>query len=325
MDILHEYFLVPLMRNGWFNPVNSLAYGISLVIGIWLVFNVLKKAEVPVDRGLFTAVLPFIAFAGVTRTMRDYIYLSSSGQPGFLSSFSAYMDTMQYNAYEYVFSATGNSMLAGIDSYVIAWFPTPGSYFITFLLAIFSLFTGLVIRHYKGMECWKTMFVMGSIFFAVNASLVPVITYTPLIYIGSVTLAWAALFFTLARPEVTERIGKASRRLSEFVKGIFTPINSSILSAHFFDATATFFAIAVFTTAGGHGYTEQHFLSRWLMPFLGPQVMFLLKFMVIVPVLYYIDRYTAEDRELSRFLKLVVFILGAAPAARNLVRLMAGV
>jgi len=61
-----------------------------------------------------------------------------------------------------------------------------------------------------------------------------------------------------------------------------------------------------------------------MMPFLGPQVMFLLKFIVIVPVLYYIDRY-AEDRELSGFLKLVVFLLGAAPAARNLVRLMAGV
>ena len=60
------------------------------------------------------------------------------------------------------------------------------------------------------------------------------------------------------------------------------------------------------------------------MPFLGPQVMFLLKFVVVVPVLYYIDKYT-EDRELSNFLKLVVLVLGLAPAARNLVRLIAGV
>ncbi len=324
MDILHEYFLAPLMRNGWFNPVNSLVYGIGLIIGIWLVFSFLKKAKVPVDRGLFIAVLPFIAFAGVTRTLRDYIYFSSSGQPGFLDSFSGYMNAMQHNAYDYIFSATGNSLLATADSYVIAWFPTPGSYIITFFLALFSLFTGLVLRHYRGTACWKTMLVMGSVFFVVNASLIPVSTYVPLVYIGPVALAWVVLFFSVTRLASTDHIEKAGRRLSGFVRQAFTPINSSILSAHFFDATATFFAISVFSTLGGHGYTEQHFLSRFLMPFLGPQVMFLLKFAVVVPVLYYIDRYT-EDRELSRFLKFVVFILGAAPAARNLARLIAGV
>lgn len=324
MDILHEYFLLPLMRNGWFNPVNSLVYGIGLIIGIWLVFNILKKANVPIDRGLFIAILPFIAFAGVTRTLRDYIYFSSANQPGFLSTFTTYMDVMQHNAYDYIFSVTGNSMLASIDAYIIAWFPTPGSYLITFLLAFFSLFAGLVIRSYKGIECWKTMFVIGSIFFVINASLIVVSTYIPLLYIGSVTLAWTALFLALTSPVVTERIEKVNRKLSGFVRQIFTPINSSIISAHFFDATATFFAIAVFSTVGGHGYTEQHFLSRSLMPFLGPQVMFLLKFVVIIPVLYYIDRYS-EDRELTHFLKLVVFILGAAPAARNLARLMVGV
>jgi len=69
---------------------------------------------------------------------------------------------------------------------------------------------------------------------------------------------------------------------------------------------------------------EQHFLSRWLMPFLGPQVMFLLKFIVVIPVLFYIDRYT-EDKDMGNFLKLVVFVLGAAPATRNLIRLMVGV
>lgn len=324
MDFLHEYFLVPLMRNGWFNPVNSVVYGIGLIIGIWLVFNILKRAKVPIDGGLYVAILPFIAFAGVTRTLRDYIYFTTSSQEGFLSSFPAYMAAMQESAYDYMLGVTGNSFLAYVESYIIAWFPTPGSYFITFLLALLSLFTALVVRKYTNVECWKTMFIMGSVLFLVNASLITVNTITPLIYIGSVSLAWAAIFFGLTTKKVQEHIKKMNKKIYGYVKEIFTPINASILSAHFFDATATFFAIAVFSTLGGYGYTEQHFLSRSLMPFLGPQVMFLLKFAVIVPVLYYIDRYT-ENRDMSNFLKLVILILGLAPAARNLARLLVGV
>jgi uncharacterized membrane protein len=118
-----------------------------------------------------------------------------------------------------------------------------------------------------------------------------------------------------------KRMDKKARKV---LKEIFTKTNSAILSAHFFDATATFFAIAVFSTMSGQGYTEQHFLSRELMPFLGPQVMFLLKFIVVVPALYLISK-NVKDRELRNFLLLVILILGLAPAARNLARLMAGV
>ncbi|UCD03123.1 MAG: DUF63 family protein [Candidatus Aenigmatarchaeota archaeon] len=324
MDFIHEYFLIPLMRNGWFNPVNSLVYGIGLIIGIWLVYNLLKRVKVPIDGGLFIATLPFIAFAGVTRALRDYIYFTTSSQQGFLSSFSANMSAMQEGAYDYILRMTGNNFLAYVDSYIVAWFPTPGSYFITFLMALLSLFVALGVRKYTKIACWKTMFVIGSVLFAMNASLLTVTTIVPLLYIGSVALAWTLIFFGLTEKKIQGHIKKMNKKLFHYVKEIFTTINASILSAHFFDATATFFAIAVFSTIGGYGYTEQHFLSRSLIPFLGPQVMFLLKFVVIVPVLYYIDRYT-EDRELSNFLKLVILILGLAPAARNLTRLLVGV
>ncbi len=324
MDPLYDYFLVPLMRNGWFNPVNSIVYGAVLVVGIWAVFNLLKKTRVPVDRGFFIAVLPFVAFAGVTRTLRDYIYFTAAGNPGFLSSFTAYMQAMQQAAYTYVLSATGNSTLAFVDSYVIAWFPTPGSYAITFMLALFSLFVGLVMREFWGTECWKTMTILGMIFFLANAAIVPVSSFTPLAYIGTVALGWAALFFALGTKRASVLLGSVDKRLSGAVRKMFTPLNSTILSAHMFDATATFFAIALFTTIGGQGYTEQHFLSRGLMPFIGPQVMFLLKLVVVIPVLYIIDTYS-DNKQMTRFLKLAVFILGIAPAARNLVRLMVGV
>ncbi len=312
------------MRNGWFNPVNSIVYGIILIAGIWMVFNLLKKVNVKIDNGLFIAFMPFIAFAGVTRTLRDFIYFNASSQPGFLSSFTDYMSSMQSAAYDYIFGVTGNTFMATIDSYIIAWFPTPGSYFITFSLALLSLFISLIVRRYTRTDCWKTMFVLGMAFFVTNASMLVVNSTEPLLYIVKVTLAWAGLFFGLGYIAEKGHLKRFGKKFSETMKELFTKTNSMVLSAHFFDATATFFAISMFSTLGGHSYMEQHFLSRWLMPFLGPQVMFLLKFIVVIPVLFYIDRYT-EDKDMGNFLKLVVFVLGAAPATRNLIRLMVGV
>ncbi|MCD6496268.1 MAG: DUF63 family protein [Candidatus Aenigmarchaeota archaeon] len=322
MDFVYDYFLVPLMRNGWFNPVNSIVYGLILIAGIWAVFNLLKRTKVPVDYGLYISFIPFIAFAGVTRVLRDYIYFGISGTSEFFSTFGVYMSTMQKAGYDYVYASTGNNFLASVDSFVIAWFPTPGSYFITAGLALVSFFIALLVRRQTGFRCWKTMFLVGMLLFTINASLLPVNTMTPAIYIGAVTAGWTVLFFGL--PKLIPKTRQFPERAGKLITGFLTPINSAVLSAHLFDATATFFAISMFTTIGGYGYMEQHFLSRWMMPYMGPGVMFLLKFIVVVPVLYYIDRYT-DDKELSRFLKLVVFVLGAAPAARNFIRLMVGV
>jgi uncharacterized membrane protein len=323
------------MRNGWFSPVNSLVYGLGLILGGWLVFRLLVFLKIRIDARLYVALTPFIAFAGVTRTLRDYIYFNAAGSPEFLASFTAHMNVIQQNTYDYIFARTGNSIFAYTDSLIIAWFPTPGSYIITFFLALLSLFVSILIQRYskllrpkgrRGAEIpyWKTLFVLGFIMFMINAVLLPVNSFAPLVYIGLVSLGWTALFFCLnysAELKIMKRMDKKARKV---LKEIFTKTNSAILSAHFFDATATFFAIAVFSTMSGQGYTEQHFLSRELMPFLGPQVMFLLKFIVVVPALYLISK-NVKDRELRNFLLLVILILGLAPAARNLARLMAGV
>jgi len=324
MDFLQEYFIVPLMRNGWFNPLNSLVYGVVLILGVWFVFSLLKKLKISPDKKLLLSIIPFIAFAGVTRTLRDYIYFPLTGSDGFFTSFPEHIGIMQESAYNYIFSVTGNQPLAYIDSFIVAWFPTPGSYFITFSLALASLFVSLIVQKYLKIPYWKTMFAAGFILFLGNASLLPVNSFTPLLYIGAVSIGWAALFFGLTFLSGTKKIEKINIKAANLLKKVFTKMNSSILTAHFFDATATFFALAMFSTMAGHGYDEQHFLSRWLIPFLGPQVMFLLKFIVVVPVIYFIDKYV-EEKDFRNFLLIVVFILGMAPATRNLARLMVGV
>ncbi len=324
MDTIHQYFLLPVMRNGWFNPLNSIVYGLILVAGGYGVFRLLMRLKIPIDDKLYLSLLPFIAFAGVTRTLRDYVYSVSSMDAGFFSTFLDHMHIMQQNAYDYVLGATGNQFLAAADSCIIAWFPTPGSYFVTFLLALFSLLVAVAVQRYADIPYWKTLFILGLALFLFNGALIPINSYAPLLYIGSVSLAWMALFYGLARLNGTKLLKNADKRIKDVMGTVFTNKNSAILSSHLFDATATFFAIAAFSTMGGSGYTEQHFLSRMLMPFLGPQVMFLLKLVVVIPVLYFMNKYI-EDKDFRNFLLLVVLILGLAPASRNLARLLVGV
>jgi len=324
MDFLWTYFLWPIMTNGSFNPVNSFAYGLVLIAGVWGVFRLLGLLGIKPDRRLMLSVTPFIAYAAATRTLRDLVYSQASATEGFLLSFPAHMQAMQQQAYGFVLAAAGSQAFASADSYIIAWFASPGSYLITAAFALTSLLISVLVQRRAGIEYWKTMAAIGTVLFVTNAAMVPVRSLMPLLYIVPVAAGWAFLFFGLGSLARSGRLKALGKRAEAFAKTILTRDNALILSVHLFDATATFFAISSFTTQSGQGYSEQHFLSQGLMPFLGPQVMFLLKLLVVVPVLYFIDRHV-QDKDFGSFLKLAVFILGLAPASRNLARLMAGV
>ena len=142
----------------------------------------------------------------------------------------------------------------------------------------------------------------------------PKFDVVPVGMILGITGLWSLLFLLLHKFSLFVKKDSALKPL----KQIFTLDNSAILSAHMLDASATFVALAFF------GYAEQHPLPRMLIAFSNPAAMFLLKLVVLIPVLYIIDRY-AEKGEFKNFLKIVIFILGLAPGLRDMIRLMAGV
>jgi uncharacterized membrane protein len=146
------------------------------------------------------------------------------------------------------------------------------------------------------------MFGIGTVLCIVNVILIPwVFPIAGAIVLG-LTFIWTALFWVPRK----------------FSPNLLSRENLSILSAHFLDASATFTALTFF------GYLEQHVLPRALIDPIGPMVMFPLKIVVLLPVLYLIDRY-AEDSQFKTLLKLVVLILGLAPGLRDVIRLMAWV
>jgi uncharacterized membrane protein len=333
MATLYDYFITPMLQNGWYNPINTITYAILLVIGVFVVFKLLRRMGLSIDRYFFLGILPFIFWGSSARVLKD--------------------------------AATSNALDGPAQAlFASPFWVTPGSYLITFALALFVLLASLVIQrvtmrqnapnisigsngtmgvaHYdflasqstdagsgspsrsasvytdrtdrsEGFAYWKVMFSAGLVLSALNVLIMPLASIFPMLLILGITGAWALVFYL---PHILPRI---SARLDfRRIKSIFTPVNSGILTAHLFDASATFVSLAFF------GYLEQHVVPRLFIPFMGPAAMFALKLAVVIPVLYLIDRYS-EPGNFRNFLKISVLILGLAPGLRDTMRLGAEV
>jgi uncharacterized membrane protein len=292
-DFISEYFLNPILSNGWFNPVNSVAYGIVLVVAVYFVFKLLKRMNIRIDRRFLYAILPFILWGATTRVLHDAAY---------------------YGALK---GAVG-------EFFSLPFFPTPGSYFITFTLALVVLLISLAFQRYLKKPYWKVMLATGIALDVLNFALMPAFNPIPVALVLGITALWSLLFVALHK--FSE---KANLKSLKPFKEIFTLQNCTILSSHMLDASSTYVALTFF------GYAEQHPLPRLLIGFSNPAAMFFLKLVILIPVLYIIDKYSVEkgkegkakagSTEFRNFLKIVILILGLAPGLRDMIRLMAGV
>lgn len=86
-----------------------------------------------------------------------------------------------------------------------------------------------------------------------------------------------------------------------------------------FDGVTTFATLQFYPN-----YFEQHVLGNIFINIFGPFGMVIMKVVVILPLLYIIER-NEEDKKVREFLFIIVAILGALPGFRDALRLFAGV
>ncbi len=111
---------------------------------------------------------------------------------------------------------------------------------------------------------------------------------------------------------------------SKKYRAIISGINIFILAGHMLDASATYVGIDHF------GYSEKHVLPSFLIRVTGTAlVMFPLKLLFLIPAFIILDveleKETRENPHLMALVKLTMLVLGAAPGARDLIRLALGV
>jgi uncharacterized membrane protein len=144
-------------------------------------------------------------------------------------------------------------------------------------------------------------------------SVLPVQNWNALGIIFALGAGWAVMLF-----------GPAYRIGFRKAFGVFTRENCGLLWAHLFDASTTFTALQFF---GSAGYYEQHVVSNMIIGALGPAGQFVLKLVVLIPVLWLLDKELPkpQDAQLRGFIKIAILILGLAPGVRNALRLVLGI
>ncbi len=186
---------------------------------------------------------------------------------------------------------------------------TPLIYFLVFFMAIVSLYISILLNKQRGYD-YKRVYAFAGILWVISVTLILLLRLdiqngAILLLVPGLAFGFTLLFyygFRLLYPPIA------------------TIMNSMVIFAQMTDATATFIAIDFF------GYWEKHVLPKLAIVLTGSgAVMFLLKFVVFIPLLYYLDREFKDKWEFNNFIKFVLITIGLAPGIRDAVRLALGV
>ncbi len=191
---------------------------------------------------------------------------------------------------------------------------TPNIYFLVFAITVLCLWLAIRLEKAGFVRDFYSAFAgLGFLWFLVNL--------TTLLYFEDVVAAYVPVFVLVAGTGLTFGF---YRFAAYFKSEIFTnPLNLSILLAHLMDASSTYIGVDKL------GYFEKHVLPYYLIELTGTAlVMYPLKLIIFVGVLYVLDTQFEDDEEsvnLKMLIKMVILILGLSPATRNTLRMMLGI
>ena len=192
-------------------------------------------------------------------------------------------------------------------------FVTPNIYFAVFAVTVLCLAVSKWMQRTGKVEDYRTAFAaLGILWTGVNVVI--------LLYIEDIVQPTVPILIVGAATVLTFLIYMASKYGGYEL--LSSKLNLSIVFAHLLDASSTIVGIDML------GYYEKHVVPSYLIDLTGTAfVMYPLKLMIFVPVLYVLDTQFDEDdelRTLRTLVKMVIIILGLAPAFRNTISMTLG-
>lgn len=192
------------------------------------------------------------------------------------------------------------------------FFIAPGIYLTMFVITFVCLLIGL---YFFKKEYYKFMLVSGGVLFGLNLFLIGnfLFSHSATANFGAFIALlifglWSIVFYAIMKLKFLNFF-----KFSEFLG---YEKNYVIVLAHLLDASVTYTGITFF------GYFEKHVLPSLAIEHSSAAIMFVLK-LIVIPALYFIDM--IDDKTTRRMIKIVIFILGIAPAIRNFTRILLGV
>ncbi len=221
----------------------------------------------------------------------------------------------------YIFA--GSSLRVLEDSNIFApplryLFVTPIIYFFMFASTLFFLTIAVNLESRGKIKDYH-------VFFCYAGMMWTVINIATLLVIGEVKNPIPAAAILIFGAVAAGIIYLISRSLNFTL--LTNKLNISLLFAHLLDASSTFVGMDWL------GYYEKHVAPTFFINLAGNYtdhpslVMYPLKLLVFIPVLYMLDYKfdTEKEKRLIALMKLAILVLGLSPATRNTLRILMGV
>lgn len=258
-NFLFEKFWLPIIDESvYYNPYNTVAYALLFgLLVLYVLYPLVKKMDIDVDRRFILGFSPFIVFGGALRTLKD------------------------------------------VDAINTILLETPFIYLILFGTGTALLYLSRKLEERTEISYHRILGGSGVFlalatlpFFSLNEPLA-------LILFTGITILWATAGYLILK-----------YRKSGLLSWDFTlPV-----AAHYLDATSTF-------TALEFGAEEKHVLGRIFIDIFGSSGMFMLKTLVIIPVVLYIVRnFEGEEKTFYIF---IITLLGLGITTRNILQTVA--
>ncbi len=197
-------------------------------------------------------------------------------------------------------------------------FVTPVIYFFMFAVTISILVLAIALKKRGKIKDYHAFFgYAGLAWTAINISLLLAVDE-----ITNPVPAAAILFLGITTTGIVYLVSRQFRFTL-----LTDKLNISILFTHLLDASSTFIGIDWL------GYYEKHIAPTFFIDMAGNYidhpslVMYPLKLLVFIPVLYMLDNKfdTEKEKKLIGMMKLAILVLGLSPATRNTLRILMGV
>lgn len=263
-----------------YDVVNTVTYGLILGLSVFGIIKLINFLKIKIDRNFALALAPFIFFGATTRVLSDAGFFS-----GYTSDMAVTPLMFQY------------------------WIVSPGIFVTMFALTICLIISCIFlerisngkIRYYVPMALTGFVLALHNLIFLIQhfENMNALVKFT-LFFAASILFLFILIKFI---------------KLFEFLK---FEKNYLIVSAHLFDAAATYTGVQFFN------YTEMHVLPGFLIGKFGAWIMFPLKIAVVIAIIYLIDK-SIEDETTRRLIKIVILILGLGPGIRDVGRMIIGV
>ncbi|MFH1447595.1 MAG: DUF63 family protein [Candidatus Micrarchaeota archaeon] len=300
MGFFEDHFISPIWDKTGYNAINTPVYAVIALAAAYMMYLILKKEKIRIDRNFVLSVIPFILLGSTLRSLVDAVDRG----------------TMQANA-DALFGLLGFIYSTHIYDYGYLTV-SPGIYIVIGLLTFFSVLAANRLKKPMlapafGGVLWAFHFIL----------LVPMMKY----------LAFGALVIALAL------LGGAAGYLYLKRQGL-RPFASIAVFAHALDGAATYVTIDLWNrfeplcTELRHCYGEQHILSdaigQFGNVFFGPGRIYLGGFFLfyLVKLLFsgaaavVIEKDSKGDEK--DFILLLLIIFGFAPGMRDLLTLLMG-